>query len=296
MAANLHPVAWDDLRFFLALHRRGSHKAAARELGVNPTTVARRIQALEVALSTKLFSRSPDRALATRSGLLLVEHAERVEAEVFAAERKLQATQADVRGSLRVTAGDGLFNYLLLPALTEFRRTHPALTLELRADMRMLDLSRREADVALRLGRPKQPALLARRLGSMRFALFASDTYLRAHGSPRTLQSLRQHPFIGFDSALDDMPQNRWLNQVLREPRYVLRANTTTAQAVACAEGHGLAMLPTMVGSRIPSLRRVLPRLAEPSRELWGVMHADLRGNAQVGALLDWLGQLLASE
>ena len=163
-------MIWDDLRFFLAVQRRGSHKGGARQLRVAPTTVARRIAALESALGTKLFVRTPERLLATAAGLALAVHAERVEAEVIASERALEAADTRLEGALRVTAPDGLVHYVLLPALSEFRQSHPALTIDLRADTSILDLSRREADVAIRLARPKEPALIARRLGVMPFA------------------------------------------------------------------------------------------------------------------------------
>src|SRR5581483_4361654 len=160
-------------------------------------------------------------------------------------------------GSLRVTAPDGFVQYLLLPALGDLRREHPLLSVDLRADARVLDLSRREADVAVRLVRPKEPALIARRLGQMRFSLFASQAYLDRAGTPRTLDALSAHDFIGFDASLDDLPQTRWLRHAAPAPRYVVRASTTVAQTLACAEGHGIALLPAFVATREPRLQRL---------------------------------------
>lgn len=282
-------MLWDDLRVLLAVHQTGSHKRAGRQLGVDPTTVGRRLGALERAVGTRLFSRTPDRVQATSAGLKLVLHAERMEAEAIAAERALLAAGDGVEGSLRVTAPDGFMHYVLLPALTELRREHPRLSVDLRADTRVLDLSRREADVAVRLLRPKEPALIARRLGQMRFSLFASQGYLDRAGVPRTLAALASHDFIGFEPSLDQLPQTRWLRRVTAAPRYVVRANTTVTQVLACAEGHGIALLPAFVASGEPRLQRLLPRLLGPSRDMWGVTHADMRGNARVAAVLGWL-------
>jgi DNA-binding transcriptional LysR family regulator len=287
-------MLWDDLRVLLAVHQQGSHKRAGRQLGVDPTTVGRRLAALERAVGARLLLRTPDRVQVTPAGLKLVQHAQRMEAEAAAAERALLAEDQRLEGSLRVTAPDGFMHYLLLPALGELRRAHPRLSVDLRADTRVLDLSRREADIAVRLVRPKEPALIARRLGQMRFSLFASQSYLDRAGVPRTLDALASHDFIGFDASLDELPQTRWLRRVTAAPRYVVRANTTVAQVVACAEGHGIALLPAFVALREPRLQRLLPRLLGPSREIWGVTHADMRGNARAAAVLDWLAALAA--
>jgi len=276
----------------LAVHQQGSHKRASRQLGVDPTTVGRRLAALELAVGARLLLRTPERVQATPAGLKLVQHAQRMEAEAIAAEHALMAADQRLEGPLRVTAPDGFMHYRLLPALGELRRRHPLLSVDLRADTRVLDLSRREADIAVRLVRPKQPALIARRLGPMRFSLFASQAYLDRAGMPRTLSALSSHDFIGFDASLDQLPQTRWLRRAVAAPRYVVRANTTVAQALACAEGHGIALLPTFVALREPRLQCLLPRSLGPSREMWGVTHAEMRGNARAAAVLGWLADL----
>jgi DNA-binding transcriptional LysR family regulator len=289
----MQPVLWDDVRYFLAVQRRGRHKGAARLLRVDPTTVARRIAALEVALGAKLFVRTPERLLPTVAGLTFAVHAARVEAEVLAAERALEAADARLEGAIRITATDGFVHYMLLPALAQFCRAHPALTIDLRTDTNLLDLSRREADVAIRLARPKEPALVARRLGAMPFALFASDSYLERRGAPRSFAALAAHDWIGFDVSLDQLPQVKWLRRIVPRLRYVLRANTTTTQVLTCAEGHGIALLPVFVAAREPRLRRLLPRVAGPTRDLWAVTHADMRANARVEVFIAWLLRLV---
>ena len=287
-------MLWDDVRVVLAVQRAGSHKGAARALGVDATTISRRVAALERTLQTRLFARTPTGLEPTRAGEQLTVHADRMEAEALAAERELASADARLEGSLRVTAPDGLLNYLLVPALSELRRAHPLVRVELMADSRVLDLSRREADLAVRLTRPREPALVARRLGELRFALFASPAYLEQRGAPRTVRALAGHEFIGFDASLDGLPQIRWLRRSVPELHYSLRASTTTAQTLACAEGHGIALLPVFVGVREPRLRRLLPRLLGPTRELWAVSHADLRTNARVRAGMAWLSEVFA--
>ena len=143
--------------------------------------------------------------------------------------------------------------------------------------------------------RPKEPSLVARRLGELQLALFASREYLQSRGVPRGLVALSGHDWIGFDASLDELPPVKWLRRSLPELRYVLRTSTTTAQVVACAEGHGVALLPVLVAAREPRLERLLPRLVGPSRELWGVTHVDLRGNARTEAFLGWLAGVLGA-
>jgi DNA-binding transcriptional LysR family regulator len=290
----MQSMLWDDVRVFLAVQRTGSHKQAARLLAVDATTVSRRVAALEEALGTRLLLRTPDRLQATRAGELLAERAERMEAEALAGERELSAADARLEGTVRITAADGLLHYVLLPALADFRRLHPAVRVDFIADNRELDLSRREAEVAVRLTRPREPALVARRLGELRMSLFASPEYVERRGAPRNVSALSAHDFIGFDAALDALPQVKWLRRTVREPHYVVRANTTTAQALACAEGHGIALLPVFVGANEPRLRRLMPRLVGPTRELWAVSHVDLRANARVEACISWLARVVS--
>jgi DNA-binding transcriptional LysR family regulator len=295
-AARLKPVNWDDLRYFLAVHRRGSHKAAARLLRVAPTTVGRRIEALEAAAQAQLFVRTPERLKTTAAGLALLPHAEQIEAEILASERELQGAGATLEGPLRVAAGDALVNYVVVPALGDLLSSHPGLVLELRTDTAIVDLSRREADVALRYVRPKEPALVARRIGEFPFALFASDAYLQRRGSPRTLAATASHEYVGLEAALDTLPQVRWLHRAIGKPLYVLRATTTTTQAIACAEGLGLALLPVFMGARDTRLRQLFPRQNAPRRELWAVFHADLRDDSRISTFLSWVGDALAGD
>ncbi|MFT3916703.1 MAG: LysR family transcriptional regulator [Anaeromyxobacteraceae bacterium] len=281
--------AWDDLRVALAVQRRGSHGGAARVLGVDTSTVGRRLSALEAALGARLFNRTPAGLLPTREGAALLVRAARVEEEALAVEREVGGADARVSGSVRLTASDGLLHHLLLPALGELRRAHPGLTLELRPDALALDLARREADVAVRLFRPRGGSLVARRLGTLRHGLFASREYLERRGAPREARDLADHDHVGFDASLDGVPQLRRLRQLVPSPRWAVRSTTTTAQVLACLEGAGIAMLGTFIARREPRLVPVLPSLELPSREVWLAYHEDLRGNARVAAVQAWL-------
>ena len=172
-------------------------------------------------------------------------------------------------------------------------RKHPGLSLELQTETSILDLSRREADVALRLVRPKEPALVARHLGELPLGIFASEAYLKRRGTPRTLAAAASHDWIGYGEACNHYSQVRWLHRVVRSPRYVLRASTLTTQMIACAEGIGLALLPVFCARNEPRIAQLFTRHAAPSRDLWGVFHTDLRVDARISIFFAWVTAVL---
>jgi DNA-binding transcriptional LysR family regulator len=288
--------SWDDLRVFLAVVRHRTHAAAARALGVDATTVGRRMHALESRLGARLVARTPGGFALTDAGAELAPHAEAVEAQVIAAERALSGTDARLEGPLRVTAGDGVSAFVLAPRLVAFRREHPGIRVEIRADNRMLDLSRREADLAIRLGRPREPALVARRLGTMRFALFAGEAYLDRAGRPRSVRELATHDWIGFDASLDRTAVSRWMRRHVPPSRWVVRSNATSVLVAACVAGHGLLLVPPSFTRGQQGLARLLPRAALPSAEIWAVTHPDLYPSARIKTALAWLAHAFAGD
>lgn len=284
-------LSWDDLRIALAVQRGSSHGAASRFLGIDPTTVGRRIAALESALGARLFDRTPSGLEATVEGRTLLARAEKVEEEILSVERELGGADARLSGTVRVTSGDGYQSYVLIPALADLRRQHPGITVELRAETRSLDLTRREADVALRIARPTEPNLVARKIGAMRYALYASRAYLDRRGSPRTARDLAEHDFIGFDASLDRLPQVRWLVKAVSGLHWAVRTTSTVAQVLACIEGQGIALLGTFIAPREPRLVPVLPSLGPTPREVFVVSHRDVRKSARIDAVVEWLAR-----
>jgi DNA-binding transcriptional LysR family regulator len=282
-------LSWDDLRVFLAISRRGSQATAAVLLGIDATTVGRRLTALEKTFGARLFDRTPQGLVATDAGRSLVARAERAEAEILAAERELGGADARLEGPVRVTASDGVMNYVILPRLDELRRAHPGVTLEVRGDSRNLDLSRREADVAVRVGRPKEPSLVARKVAMMGFGLYATRAYLERRPAPRTLADLAHHDHVGFEASFDHLPHYRWLRKHVRDPRFAIRASTTTAQVGACRASQGIAILGSYIGRLEPNLVRILARAELPTSEVWIAVHEDVRPNARVAAVVEWL-------
>jgi DNA-binding transcriptional LysR family regulator len=284
---------WDDLRVFLAVLRTGSHAGAARQLRVNATTVGRRLADLEAAAGAKLFTRNANGLVPSATGRELGVHAERVEAEVFAAERQLTGADARPTGTVRITCGDGFAAQVLAPALPAFLASHPGLTVEVRADVRAVDLTRGEADVALRLFRPRERSLVGRRLGLERYALYASTAYLARRGTPRTARDLVGHDLVLYDRDLDSLRTQAWLRRTAEGAREIFRASNTMTLHAACSAGAGIAVLMQVTGRADPRLAHVLPQLEPPANELWAVTHDALRGAARVVAALRWLEQLV---
>ncbi|WP_394849249.1 LysR family transcriptional regulator [Pendulispora brunnea] len=286
--------SWDDLRFFLAIARHKTRAAAAAALRVDATTVGRRMRALERRFDARLFARGPNGLVLTPAGLALAPRAEAVEAQVLAAEGALGGADSRLEGVLRITSSEGLSSYVLAPRLVEFRREHPGIRISLCAENRTLDLARHEADVAVRLFRPREPSLVARRVGALALHLYASAEYLRRAGQPRKLRDLAGHDWVGFDASLDRTPPSRWMHDHATASRCVLRSNSTTVVLAACAAGHGIAMAPACFTKHFFGLEQVLPRVVLEA-EVWAVTHPDLYPSARVKALLAWLGRTLAS-
>ncbi len=284
-------ATWDDLRVFLALCRRGSHSGAARLLRVDATTVGRRIGALEATLGARLFTRTPGGLALTEAALTLLPRAERVEAEVLAAERAIAGSDERVEGEVRITAPDGTATFILVPALAALRARHPGLRPELVVDNRALDLVRREADVAVRFFRPREKSLIAERIGIITYAIYGGESYLARRGRPRSLRELASHDWLGGQGT----PLHRaWVRRIAPPERFVVSMNTTTARVAACAAGYGLTVLGTMIAEHEPRLVRVLPRITVSDSGIWAVTHPDLRRNARVVAVMRWLEGLFA--
>jgi DNA-binding transcriptional LysR family regulator len=288
-------IPWDDLRVALAVHRGRTLAAAGRMLGVDATTVGRRLTALEGALGARLFDRTPEGFTPTDAGRRAIAIAERTEDGVTDLARAVGGADARIEGTVRLTAGDGMLANVLVPALPVLLARHPGLRLELLAATRAYDLARREADLAVRLFRPREPALVTRRLADLPYGLYASPSYVARRGAPLRVSDLEKHDLLGFDASLERTPEMRWLLDRVPEDRFVARCSTTPVLVAACRAGLGIMACATPIAASEPELVRVLPRAALPAREAWAVYHPDLRSSARVGAVLAWLSETLAA-
>jgi DNA-binding transcriptional LysR family regulator len=282
---------WNDARYFLAVARRGSLSSAARQLRVQQSTVGRRLAALEEALQTRLFERTPDGYLVTAAGEAFVDHAERIESEALAVERRLMGSEALVAGSVRVTAPQSFGFTFLVPLLARLRREQPEIMVELVADNFPLSLSRREADMALRLGRPREQPLVMRKLAVVSDGLYAARAYLARRGS--VADGGAGHDFIGYGIGFHHAGIIGWVSQRLRAARCVLTVNGSPGSLSAALAGMGIAELPCWLGDPHKELIRVLPEHAF-SQDLWLVVHRDLRHAARIRVVSEFFAREMA--
>jgi DNA-binding transcriptional LysR family regulator len=228
-------MSWDDIRYFLAVMRGGSLSAAARALRVQHSTVARRIDALEDSLGVRLFDRLPRGWPPTDEGLHLAGHAARLEADAHAFARAARGA-SELDGVVRISAPPVFASHFLVPRLARAQRAWPRLRIDMMGEMRAANLYTREADLAVRLSRPQEPGLAARKVGTMRFMLCATPEW--AACAPDASQ------FIGYDGSLVETPQQQWLERFAAGRRFAFVANDLAALHRACVAGAGVALLP----------------------------------------------------
>ncbi|HKJ50793.1 MAG TPA: LysR family transcriptional regulator [Gammaproteobacteria bacterium] len=275
---------WNNLRYVLAAARSKTLAGAARSLDVNERTVARRIAQIETSLKARLFDRNAGKLVPTEMGELAIASAERVEIESQQLEHRVAGADLRAAGVVRMTAVPVLINRLLIPSIGSLIDRHPDLELELIAEPRNLSLSKREADIALRMARPTdETRVVARRLGRIDYVVFAA-----ARRRPGNL------PWINYDDGLRDLPQARWMaEQSSAEPasQATLAVNDTEAILAAVRAGLGKSLLPVFLGDSDPELVRLQESVCL-SREVWLMIHPDLRHLARIRAVIDWLDVL----
>lgn len=284
---SLDQLSWDDVRYFLSLARNGSLSGAARELGVEHSTVARRIGALEDVIALRLFDRLPRGWQLTDEGKTLLEAAERIELEAHAFGRAIQGMTA-LSGTVRLSVPPALGSMFLMPLLAQRHQDWHGIELDLVGEIRSANLHRRDADLALRLSRPEQPGLLARRLGSAGYGLYGTSDWRR------TAQSKRH--YLGYGEALQGGPHHEWLAQCMQgEARCVLLASDFAILQQACRNGLGLAILPHFAARHDPALVAFdcpVPA-AVMQRDIWLTVHPDLRRSPRVQRIAELLAQMV---
>jgi DNA-binding transcriptional LysR family regulator len=285
-------TGWHLHRSFLGVLRLGSLSGAARALGLTQPTLGRHIDALEAALGVKLFARSRHGLMPTAAALDLRVHAEAMEAAAAAMARAASGEADAPGGAVRLTASNMIGVEVLPPILTEFRARHPKIAVELVLSNRNQDLGRRDADIAVRMMRPTQKTLIARRVGSLRVGLYAHRRYLARHGAPRTVEELRGHALIGFDR---DDTAFRALAGALPVSReiFALRTDDDLAQLSALRAGFGIGGAQAGIAVRDGALVPVLPGAVSFRLEMWLAMHRDLKTSRRVRLLFDHLAAAL---
>jgi DNA-binding transcriptional LysR family regulator len=284
---------WNDLRALLAVARAGSLSSAARASGMSQPTLSRRIAALEARLGVTLFVRGAGGARPTDAAVGLIEHAEAMEAAAarlaLAAAGRAQA----VEGTVRVTASQVVAVHHLPAILADLMEAEPGLEIELVSSNDTGDLLRREADIAVRMHRPEQADVVARKLGDFRLGLYAARAYTSRHGAPETAADLRAHRFVGYDRS--DLILRGFARAGVDVPRnfFRLRTDDQVANWQAVRAGAGIGAMQRAIGDADPAVLRVLPDTELQPMPCWLAAHEELRGSRRVRVVFDFLAERL---
>ncbi len=282
---------WDDLRFFLAVARHANLTMAADNLKVAPSTVGRRIAALETDLGVRLLNRTPERYVLTLAGEEVRDKAELIERETSCLSRSIGNRDAQLSGSVRITCAESIASHVLAPCLPELHKHFPGITIELAPDQRQLSLAMREADIAVRLSPPEQQDVVQRRIGKMTFAVYASAEYLADHGRPDFTNCCRGHCAIHQLGDVQDALQADWFTDLTSEAAAAVRTSSHEVALAAVAATGGLACLARYRADQDYRLVRMAEASEPPQADLWLVMHRDNRLTARMRAVADHIAE-----
>jgi DNA-binding transcriptional LysR family regulator len=294
-AAKMQDIDWSDFQVFLALAQSGRTSDAASLLGVDATTVSRRLKRLETGLGAALFERGPEGHQLTEAGEDLFEQVSTM-ARAAAKIRDGADTGGGLSGSLRISVSEGFGTWFLTRHIPKLADAHPSLTIDLVASSGFLNPSRREADIAVMLSRPRSGQLIARKLSDYALGLYATQAYLEQAGTPQRAEDLTEgHRLIGYVPELVYAPELVYLDEIHPGLRATLRSSSINAQHRLIAQGAGLGVLPRFIGNADPDLVPLLPNRTI-LRSFWIVTHADTNSLARVRAGKDWLIETVAAQ
>jgi DNA-binding transcriptional LysR family regulator len=278
---------WDDARIFVALHRERTLRAAARALDIDQATVGRRLAALEHTLGATLFLRTSNGYELTPVGKIAIRAAEAMEQSAHDLVRHTQGVDKRLAGEVKLSTTDALAQEFVMPAIERLHMKHPDVSVMLDTTTQVLNLAKREADIAIRTVKPRNPDLLARRVASWEVGLFASPDYLRRHGEPVPGERFAGHDLVVYQPYFAKARVPEFLGEPLTDGRIVARLNTNLTLRAALRAGLGISPLPMPMAER-DGLVRIWPnRSNDAPYEIWLVTHQDLRHTARIRVTID---------
>ena len=280
---------WNDLRYFLAVAREGSTIGAANALKVNQSTVQRRLAALEEAIASQLVERTPTGYRLTEKGMALRPHAEAVQTAVEAFRRQLASFETVLTGTVRVTAPEGIAYLILTPLLETFHARHPGLKVDVILTDRILDLSKGDADIALRAAPLEDSVLIGRKISDLAWGFYASRSYAVRYGMMARPEDIKRHAVIQFDQELADIQVSKWLRAIAADAKVAARSSSVTGALFTAKSGVGVALLPSHIGDSEGDLVRLLGPLKEPVSACYLIAHPDLHKAPRVRAFFDFM-------
>jgi len=287
---------WNDLRAFLAVARTGRLTAAAARLGLDHSTLSRRIAGLEHGLKARLFDRSPTGYTLTEQGARMVPMAEEMERLALGAADAVGGSAASVEGTVRIGSPEGFGSWFLAPRIGALTERHPQLRVQLVAAASTFSLSRRDADIVVSVSRPQDGRLTVSRLIDYDLGLYAAPAYLAGHAPVEAAADLKGHRFVTYIEDLLHFPELDFVRQVAPEGCTALESSNLVAQLRATIAGAGLCVLPAFLAAGDPRLVRILPREVALTRSLWLIVHQDLAELARVRAVLRFVRDAVDAE
>lgn len=271
---------WDDARFVLAVARTHSYSAAAKSLGVNQTTVSRRLERLEREIGLTLFSLVDGRVQSTLAGVAIVEDCTRLEAAVMALEQRTQSLSDQPVYQVTLAATESVSRTLLAPNILKLRDSNPNIRLTLMTGHQNIRLDQGDADLAIRLNRPRTGRFKVRKLSDLEFAIY---------GAKSGGKDAKTDGWLGYTHDLDHLPEARWMSGHMAGAAKLLQSNDAATLAEAAAAGAGVVMLPCRLGDAHPRLCRMGPARAPVSREAWLLIRDNVHRYAHIRAVADWV-------
>jgi DNA-binding transcriptional LysR family regulator len=293
---NMNRLSWDDLRVFLAVSRAGNLSKAGRLLGMDHATVGRRISALEFALETPVFERDRQGYRLNAQGREMLAHVEAVEANVLTLGDLLNGEQPGLAGHVRIATMEGIASLYLSEQFVDFKRRKPGIAVELVTSATDVRISHREADLFLGFFEPRGLNLDIERIGRFALHLYAHPDYLASSGTPRTIDELRQHRFVGYIDDLIQLDAVRWLEDAIDNPPIAFHSSSMIAQMFAAAAGAGIVMLPAFARAERFGLVRILAEQVAVTRDVWMSSHQYLRRVPRITAVAAFLTEVMARD
>jgi DNA-binding transcriptional LysR family regulator len=282
---------WDSFQYVLAIARHGSLAKAAQHLGVDQSTLYRRLDSIEKTLNVRVFERQRSGYHLTPEGETLAEAAERIETEALAAERHVLGTDSRLTGTIRVSTSEPLGLFLLPPMLGRFSDAYPQVQIQLAVTNQLADLSKRDADVVVRITADPPEHLVGRRAAALTFSAYASHGYIARHGLK---PSLAEYDWLGYDDTLARGVAARWVKENLPDVIPRIRSDSVAALYYSARAGLGVTILPCFMAKKDPELVRLGAIETAGNYGIWVLTHPDLRRSARIRAFTrsigDWIG------
>lgn len=286
---------WDDIRVFVAVAEAGSFVTAAHYLRTSQSTISRRIQELECRLGAKLFDRSVRGARLTPQGRTIQEAAKSMERAALDIEKGVAGVDREMRGTVTITATEGVGSYWLVPRLLDFQRRNPGICISLDTSNDLRKLENREADIALRFGRPAEVTYRVRKVADLALLPHASKTYLREFGRPEKLKDLKDHYIVDSDPAMSGSAWQKWFDAVAISKGVVFKSSSPSAIGFAIREGYGIGLIPRFSLDVLQNLEEI-PLDIGISLELWAVSHEQTGNSRRVRTTLAFIHDLFQSD